>query len=142
MKAGEEKLTAFLFGTNLKELKKIYSQVVIDHLVNPEHWGILGDANSSVKLTGPCGDTMYISIKVRDERITRCTFDTDGCIASVVCGDIVSELVEGSDIKEAMEINQDTILKFCGGLPEEDKHCALLASDTLKKAIKNYLKSN
>jgi nitrogen fixation NifU-like protein len=44
----------------------------------------------------------------------------------------------GKSIIEAKKITEKIVLDYCGGLPEEDRHCALLAANTLQAAIKNY----
>jgi nitrogen fixation NifU-like protein len=50
-------------------------------------------------------------------------------------------LAQGQDIEDAMKISQQMILDALDRLPEESVHCALLASNTLKEAIKDYLNS-
>jgi nitrogen fixation NifU-like protein len=66
---------------------------------------------------------------------------TDGCASSIAAGSMATELAQGKKIGEATEISQQMILEALKGLPEESVHCALLASNTLKEAIKNYLDS-
>lgn len=122
----------------LNEIRERYSPLVIEHWQNPQNWGIMNNADGYAKVTGPCGDTMEISIKVRNNRIEKCTFDTDGCGASVACASIITEMVASKAIAEARKLSQLDVLEFCGGLPEEDRHCALLAVDTLKQAISEY----
>ena len=46
----------------LNQLKKIYSKKVIDHWQQPRNWGIIHDADGYAQVTGPCGDTVEISI--------------------------------------------------------------------------------
>lgn len=122
----------------MRNLKKIYSATVLNHWQHPRNWGILNDASGYGRVTGPCGDTMEISIKIENGEIKKCTFDTDGCGVSIVCGSIITVIALGRTIKNARQITQDTVLQFCSGLPEEDKHCALLAAHTLQKAIDDY----
>jgi nitrogen fixation NifU-like protein len=99
----------------------------------------MNSADGYGKITGPCGDTMEFSIKVQDNVITRCTFDTDGCGTTIACASIATEFVIGRTINQAKSIDQAVLLEYCGGLPEESKHCALLAANTLQKTIDNYL---
>ncbi len=122
----------------MRDLKKIYSAKILDHWQNPRNWGIMNNASGYGKVTGPCGDTMEFSIKVKKNKITKCTFDTDGCGASIACGSVVTEMAQGKTISEARRITQEEVLQYCGGLPEEDKHCALLAADALQKTIDDY----
>jgi nitrogen fixation NifU-like protein len=69
-------------------------------------------------------------------------FWTDGCGTSIACGSIATELIKGKRIAEALKIDSEFILNTLEGLPESDVHCAVLASDTLRAAIRNYLTSN
>ncbi len=122
----------------IQDLRRIYSEIVINHWQQPRNWGIMNNASGYGKITGPCGDTMEISIMVENNKIIKCTFDTDGCGSSIACGSIITEMVKGKAVAEARKINQNKVLQFCGGLPEADKHCALLAANTLQKAIDDY----
>jgi nitrogen fixation NifU-like protein len=122
----------------IKDIKKRYSQRVIEHWQHPKNWGIMNNADGYGKITGPCGDTMEISIKVKDNKIVKCTYDTDGCGTTIACGSIITEMAVGQKIVTVRKINQKTILDYCGGLPKEDQHCALLAADTLQNAINDY----
>jgi nitrogen fixation NifU-like protein len=123
----------------LKKIRNTYSSVVIDHWQKPRNWGIMNNADGYAKITGPCGDTMEISIKVKDGIIEKCTFDTDGCGTTIACASIATEMAAGKTTNGARRIDQEAILKYCGGLPEEDRHCALLAANTLQNAIDNFL---
>jgi len=123
----------------MRQVRDVYSPVVIDHWQNPRNWGIMGDADGYGKIAGPCDDTMEISIKIRDGKIVKCTWDTDGCGTTIACASIASEIAVGKTIAEARKINQQVMLEYCGGLPKENEHCALLAANTLQSAIDDYL---
>jgi nitrogen fixation NifU-like protein len=84
---------------------------------------------------------MQISFKVEDGRLSLIKFRTDGCASSIASGSMATELAQGKKLEEAAEISQQMILDALDGLPEESVHCALLASNTLKKAVKNYSES-
>ena len=105
---------------------------------NPHNWGILAESDGYARITGPCGDTMEISLRVRDDVIIECTFDTDGCGATVSCGSIVTEMASNKKVFQAKKIDQESILAYCRGLPEANEHCALLAASTLQKALEDY----
>ncbi|HEY90603.1 MAG TPA: iron-sulfur cluster assembly scaffold protein, partial [Dehalococcoidia bacterium] len=64
---------------------------------------------------------------------------TDGCATTIAAGSMISELSKGKNIVRALGISQQEVLSALGGLPEESEHCALLASNTLKEALKDYL---
>ncbi len=122
----------------LREIKERYSPIVVEHWQNPRNWGVMNGADGYGKITGPCGDTMEISIIVKDNVIQKCTFDTDGCGTTVACASIITQVIAGKTIAEARKIGQADVLRYCGGLPDEDRHCALLAASTLHDAIRDY----
>ena len=122
----------------MKDIEKTYSKKVIEHWKNPKNWGIMNDADGYGKTTGPCGDTIEFSIKIKDKVIIKCTFDTDGCGTTIACASIMTEMLTGKTISYAKTITQTSVLNTCGGLPEDSKHCALLAANSLQATIRNY----
>jgi len=122
-----------------KEVWTGYTEAVIDHAQNPRNVGSIENADGVAMVTGPCGDTMEVWLRVREDVIKEATFWTDGCGTTIAAGSMVTELAKGKAIREAMRITQKDVLDALGGLPEESQHCALLASDTLKEAVKDYL---
>jgi nitrogen fixation NifU-like protein len=140
-KMGEEFDDSFkeLEQTVMDDMRQIYSQKTIDHFLNPRNLREIPAHDGSGRTTGPCGDTMQIYLKVKDGKITDASFWTDGCGPSIASGSMVSELAKGKSIPEAQKTTQQNILDALGGLPEESLHCALLAANTLKEAIKDYL---
>ena len=96
-------------------------------------------ADGFARVTGPCGDTMEIWLKVMDGIIIQATFYTDGCGTSIASGSMVTEMAKGTSIIEAQKISQQNVLDVLGGLPDESEHCALLAANTLKAAIRDYI---
>ena len=123
----------------LSDARKIYSEKVIDYAMNHRNLGEMKDADGFTSITGPCGDTMRIWIKVSDDTIVKSTFMTDGCVTSTASGSMVTELAMGRRINEALKIKQQDVLSALGGLPDESEHCALLAVNTLKAAIRDYI---
>ena len=122
----------------IEDARETFSEEVVNRWLNPKNLGKIEDPDGVGRVTGPCGDTVEISLKVKDDRITKALFMTDGCGTTIATGSMATDLATGKEIKEALKISQDAILEALGGLPE-DKHCALLASNTLKEAIKDYL---
>jgi nitrogen fixation NifU-like protein len=122
-----------------KEVWADYTDVVMDHAQNPRNAGSIPKADGFASVRGPCGDTMKIWLRVQEEVIQQVTFWTDGCGSSIACGSMVTELAKGRTIGEALKIAQNDVLDALGGLPEESRHCALLAANTLKESVKDYL---
>ena len=121
------------------KMRQVYSGEVIDHALHPRNLGDMKDADAFGRITGPCGDTMEIWLKVSSGVVIAASFATDGCAATISTGSMVTELVKGKTVSEALMVSQQDILDALGGLPEGNRHCALLAADTLKKAVKDYL---
>jgi nitrogen fixation NifU-like protein len=136
-----EKTAKELQASIMEDARKIYSEKVIERWLNPRNLGRIRKPDGFAKIKGPCGDTMQISFKVKDGRLSKIKFMTDGCASSIAAGCMATELAQGKKIEEAAEIGQQMILEALEGLPEESVHCALLASNTLKEAVKNYSES-
>jgi nitrogen fixation NifU-like protein len=123
----------------LGDARNVYSETVIDHAMNPRNVGVMQNADGFARVTGPCGDTMEIWLKVQNGTVAQATFFTDGCGTSIASGSMVTEMVKGKSISEAQKVTQHDVLDALGGLPQESEHCALLAANTLKAAIRDYI---
>ena len=123
----------------MADMRRVYTETVIDHAMNPRNVGDMENADGFGKVTGSCGDTMEMWLKVRNGTVADATFLTDGCGTTIASGSMVTELIKGKSIPEVQKVTQQVILNALGGLPEESLHCALLTADTLKEAIKDYL---
>ena len=123
-------------------LREVYSNTAISHFKHPPNLATIRNADIQAELTGPCGDTMEISLKVSVDVITEISFKTDGCNNSIASGSMITELAKGKSLNEALRINQQDVLNALGKFPKEGEHCALLAIKTLAKAIENYKESH
>lgn len=123
----------------MAEMGQIYTETVIDHAMNPRNAGSIPGADGFATVTGPCGDTMEIRLKVKDNKVADATFWTDDCGTSIACGSMATEMIKGRNVAEVLAIDQSNILKVLGGLPENSIHCALLASSAIQAAIRDYL---
>jgi len=121
------------------EMRKVYSETTIDHAMNPRNLGEMENADGFGKITGPCGDTMEIWLRVKNGTVAEATFLTDGCGTSIASGSMITELAKRTSISMAQKISRQNVLSALGGLPEESQHCAILAANTLKAAIRDYL---
>jgi len=123
----------------MQDARKEYSEITMDLFMNPRNHGPMDKADGFGKVTGPCGDTMSIWIKVDDGKIVNASFTTDGCGTSIASASMATVMAKGKTLDQAERIGQQDILDALGGLPKESVHCALLASNTLKAAIKDHL---
>ncbi len=116
-----------------------YSDIAVEHAINPRNLGRMEDASGYACYTGPCGDTMEIWVKAVDGKVERASFFTDGCGSTIACGSMVTEIVTGMGLEEAAAVSQEDVLDGLGGLPDESRHCALLAATTLKMAVEDCM---
>jgi nitrogen fixation NifU-like protein len=107
--------------------------------IDPVFIGEMVAPDGYAHVRGDCGDTMEVFLSVRDRRICQARFDTIGCGFTLACGSMAMEMAEGKSTAEAMRIDEHKIEEALGGLPDSHRHCAELASEALKKAIKDYL---
>ena len=114
------------------------SALATELAVHPKNANPLPDFSSHGTIKGPCGDTMAIWLAFRGDRVAGASFVTDGCGSSRACASMATILAEGTTLGEVEAIRQEDILTALGGIPAEYQHCALLATDTLKKACKSY----
>ena len=141
LKSDFEKMADRLESDIMEQMQRTYSEIAIDHAMNPRNIGRIEGANGHARFTGPCGDTMEIFLRIQNNVITQAVFMTDGCGTSIASGSIVTELAKGKRIQEAYRISRRDVLDALGGLPEEDEHCALLAASTMRLAVHDYLSS-
>ena len=125
----------------IEDARKVYSEEVIERWLNPKYMGEMESPQGHGKVTGICGDTVQIFLRIDNNRITDARFITDGCATTIAAGSMACELAMGKTFREAFKITKEVILEQLGGLPEESIHCALLASNTLRAALTDYLES-
>ncbi|MEA3328167.1 MAG: Fe-S cluster assembly scaffold protein NifU [Candidatus Omnitrophota bacterium] len=118
-----------------------YSEKVMEHFRNPRNAGEIknpdgvGHVGSSV-----CGDVMELYIKVKDNVITDVKFKTFGCGAAIATSSMITELVKGKRVNEALKISNRAVAEALGGLPPAKMHCSVLAEEALKSAVEDYHK--
>jgi nitrogen fixation NifU-like protein len=111
----------------------------MEHFRNPRNVGAIEDADGVGKVGNPvCGDIMELTIKVKDGRIEDARFRTFGCGAAIATSSMVTELVKGKTIEEALEISNKAVAEALGGLPPVKMHCSVLAEQALRSAIEDY----
>jgi nitrogen fixation NifU-like protein len=115
-----------------------YSQKFKDEFLSPKNIGKLERADSHVRITGPCGDTIEMWLAIDDGKISDIKFTTDGCGATITCASYVTKAAKGKTIEDALAITPEDVINYFEGLPDEHKHYAKLAVMTLSAAIEEY----
>jgi nitrogen fixation NifU-like protein len=117
----------------------MYSEKVMDHFMNPRNVGEISDADGVGMEGNPtCGDAMQIFIKVENDRIVDAKFRTFGCGAAIAVSSMITEMVKGKTLNEALQISKEAVAQELGGLPPQKMHCSNLGADALRKAIEDY----
>ena len=120
-----------------------YSEKVMEHFRNPHNVGEIPDADGIGNVgNAVCGDIMKLYIKVKDNVIMDAKFKTYGCGAAIATSSMVTELVKGKTVDEALKISNRAVAEALGGLPPIKMHCSVLAEEALKSAIDDYMKKH
>ena len=135
---GNDDVKKIMESLLLKKMENLFSERVIDYGTHPRNCGILDRPDGYAKVTGPCGDTVEIFLHIRDGRIQDIRYATDGCMTSHAAVSAATEMAREKNVRECLKINQGSILDHLGGLPDDSRHCALLAAITLHKALRNF----
>ena len=115
-----------------------YTATFNDHILHPRNAGELAEANAFAEETNPvCGDRLRLSLVVRNGRIEAVGFLAYGCPPTLACGSILTELIQGKAVQEAMQLTRTDLLNALGGLPSRKQHAAALAVETLRAAIES-----
>jgi nitrogen fixation NifU-like protein len=117
-----------------------YSEKVMDHFAHPRNVGEMENPDGVGKVGNPvCGAIMNLYLRVKDGMITDATFKTFGCGAAIATSSMVTELVKGKTVKDALAISNRAVAEALGGLPPIKMHCSVLAEEALKAAIDDYM---
>jgi NifU-like protein involved in Fe-S cluster formation len=127
----------------------MYSQQVMSHFENPRNVGDIPDADATVRVENPaCGDIMQLSLRLSREkgtghsaRIEDARFRIRGCVTSIACGSVLTEMLRGKSVAEAVTIQRNEVVETLGGLTNETMHGSYLVMDALTAAL-SQLSSN
>jgi nitrogen fixation NifU-like protein len=118
----------------------LYNEKVMEHFKNPRNVGEMENPDGVGRVGDPvCGDVMELYIKVKDGVIVDTKFKTFGCAAAIATSSMVTEMVKGKRVEEALKISNKAVVEALDGLPPAKVHCSVLAEDALKSAIEDYL---
>ncbi len=124
----------------MADLWSLYSEKVMEHFKNPRNVGEIENPDGVGHFGNPvCGDIMELYIKVKDGIIVDAKFKTFGCGAAIATSSMVTEMVKGKRIEEALKISNKAVAEALDGLPPVKMHCSVLAEEALKSAIEDYL---
>lgn len=134
----EDKIKKEMIDLLMEKIGGGFSDKVLEYGNEPINYGLMEKPDGYGKVKGPCGDTVEIFIRIRNDRIEDISYTTDGCMTSHAAVSAATVMAKGKAVRDCIRINQSAILEHLGGMPEDSKHCALLAANTFHKALRNY----
>jgi len=115
----------------------VYSAQVLDHFQNPRNAGDVAQPDASAQIENPaCGDVLRLSVKVVDGRISEIGFLAKGCVPSMACASLLTQLVKGRSLADARKLRREELVAAAGSLPDESVHASHLAMDALGAVLK------
>lgn len=116
-----------------------YSDLVMDHFANPRNMGEMKDPSCVGDVGNPsCGDMMRLYLKIENDVIVDARFKTFGCGAAIASSSILTEMLIGKKLEDALKISNEAVAEALGGLPPAKIHCSVLAEDALKAALDDF----
>lgn len=121
----------------------MYSKKVIEHFSNPHNQGKIEDADAVGEAGNiKCGDVMKIYLKIDKDKIKDIKFETLGCAAAIATSSMMTDLVKGKAIDDAMKVTEKDIVDSLGEIPPVKYHCSVLAIKALHDGIEKYKERN
>ena len=116
----------------------MYSDQVTSHFENPRNIGTIVDADGSATIGSTAsGEMLKLTLKITNDVIVAAKFKAFGCPTAIASGSILTELVTGIKITDALNISASHISNALGGLPADKQRYAAYAEEALKTALTN-----
>ena len=119
-----------------------YSEKAINYFLEKKNMGSLSDADQVSELTGTCGDTMKIYLKVEEGRIKDAKIQVLGCPGAVASAMAAIDIIKGKTLDEVQGLKDRDIFRMLEDIPDQKTHCIRLTNKTIQKAIEEYRSNN
>jgi nitrogen fixation NifU-like protein len=115
-----------------------FSNTAINYYIEKPHMGSIADADQISEMTGSCGDTMGVYLKVTDGKIEDVKYEVMGCAGAVSAAMAAVDLIKGKTLEEARKLNDGAVFGVLQEIPTKKHHCIQLAVKALHKALDEY----
>ncbi len=115
-----------------------YSEKAIRYFMEKPNMGTIPNADQMSEMTGTCGDTMSVCIKIEKGVIQEVKYQVLGCPGAVASAMAAADLIKGKTIDEAGKLNDGDVFRLLEEIPAKKHHCIQLAVKTLQKALIEY----
>ena len=134
-------------GGDLENIRELlsgsgYSDKAITYFLNKTNMGSLPDADQVTEVTGICGDTMKIYLKLEKGRIKDAKIQVLGCPGAIASAMAAMELIKGKRIEDAIAIKDRDVFRMLEEIPDQKQHCIRLTIKIIQKAIQEYRYKN
>jgi nitrogen fixation NifU-like protein len=134
-------------GNDLNDIRRLltssgYSEKAINYFLEKKNMGSLPDADQVSELTGTCGDTMKVYLKVEDGRIKDAKIQVLGCPGAVASAMAAMDIIKGKTLEEAQGLKDRDIFRMLDDIPDQKTHCIRLTNKIIQKAIEEYRSNN
>jgi len=87
------------------DLRELYQEVILDHSRRPRNFCALECPDRQAAGHNPlCGDRVIVYLRLRDDRLEQVSFEGAGCAISTASASLMTELLRGRTIPEALEL--------------------------------------
>ncbi len=115
----------------------MFSAELLDHFQNPRNAGDLPEANVKVKVSNPvCGDLLQLAAIIENDVIRDVRFLCRGCTASIASASLLTESIQGRELRQVCSISPESLAASLGGLPTASFHAVQLAHDALQALLR------
>lgn len=90
---------------SFNNLDQLYRSVIMDHYKNPRNKGALEENSVTIDMNNPtCGDRIHLTLKLNDGVVEDAKFDGEGCSISMSSASMMTQIVKGKKLDEALEL--------------------------------------